>query len=177
MAIAFDDGWNAVEDPDPSKGELRQEGVAVECRYVVESDEVGHYQVIAEYENGGKDVEWVVDEPEVGGWRFYRDDLEWPECPMTAPEDWPHETPVTTSVEVVRWHEWTPEEAAAAKAAREEAERKMQEAKDRADMIDALPDAVADLSEQVSTNATDSSDLADALAELSVLVSNLMETK
>ena len=48
---------------------------------------------------------------------------------------------------------------------------------ENADMIDALPDAVADLSEQVSTNATDYSDLADALAELSVLVSNLMETK
>ena len=29
------------------------------------SDEVGHYEVIREYSNGGKDVKWVVDKPAV----------------------------------------------------------------------------------------------------------------
>lgn len=29
------------------------------------SDEVGHYEVICEYPNGGKDVKWVVDSPAV----------------------------------------------------------------------------------------------------------------
>lgn len=29
------------------------------------SEEVGHYEVIREYSNGGKDVKWVIDEPAV----------------------------------------------------------------------------------------------------------------
>ena len=29
------------------------------------SEEIGHYEVIREYKNGGKDVKWVVDKPAV----------------------------------------------------------------------------------------------------------------
>lgn len=43
------------------------------------------------------------------------------------------------------------------------------------EMIDELPDAVADLSEAVSDNAIDTSDIMDALAELSEIVSQLVE--
>lgn len=46
---------------------------------------------------------------------------------------------------------------------------------DKREIMDALPDAVADLSEMVSDNAVDVSDLMDAIAELSEIVSNLME--
>ena len=34
-------------------------------------EEVGHYQTIAEYENGGKDVVWVVDEEAIEGREAY----------------------------------------------------------------------------------------------------------
>lgn len=43
--------------------------------------EVGHWEVIQEYENGGKDVEWVIDEPGVAAqpaqeaWDEYEDIL------------------------------------------------------------------------------------------------------
>lgn len=174
--VVFDEHWNMVEDPDTSKGEIRYESVEVECRYVVDQEERGHFETVREYPNGGKDVEWKVDTPEVGGWRFYREGYEWSECPMTVPDDWAHDD-IKTHVSVARWREYTAEELDAIAKKNAESEKKLHEAKDKADMIDALPDAVADLSEQVSTNATDSSDLADAVAELSVLVSNLMETK
>lgn len=177
MVAAFDEQWNMVDDPDTSKGEITYESVAVECRYVIDQEERGHYEVIREYPNGGKDVEWNVDTPEIGGWRYYRNGSEWAECPIAAPDDWPHENVVNTYVSVARWREYTVDELAEIAKNKAEAEKKLQEAKDKADMIDALPDAVADLSEQVSSNVTSNADLADALADLSMIVSNLAQTK
>lgn len=43
------------------------------------------------------------------------------------------------------------------------------------EQIDMLNEAVADMSEVVSNNAIDSADMADAIAELSEMVSQLME--
>lgn len=176
MVAAFDEQWNMVEDPDTSKGEIRYESVEVECRYVVDQEEQGHYEVIREYHNGGKDVEWKVDTPEVGGWRFYREGSEWSECPMTVPDDWAHDD-IKTYISVARWREYTAEELAEIAKKKAEAEKKLHDAKDKADMIDALPDAVADLSEQVSNNVTSNAELADALADLSMVVSNLAGAK
>lgn len=176
MVTAFDEQWNMVKDPDTDKGEVTYESVAVECRYVIDQEEQGHYEVIHEYPNGGKDVEWKVDKPEVGGWKYYREGSEWGECPTTVPDDWPHDD-VTMHVSVARWREYTAEELEAIAKKNAEAEKKLQEAKDKANMIDALPDAVADLSEQVSTNATSNAELADALADLSAVVSDIVQTK
>ena len=177
MVAAFDEQWNMVDDPDTSKGEIRYESVDVECRYVVDQEESGHYEVIREYPNGGKDVEWKVDTPEAGGWRYYRNGEEWSECPMEAPDDWPHENTVNTYINVARWREYTHEELAEIAKKKAEAEKELQDARDKAGMIDALPDAVADLSEQVSSNATSNAELADALADLSIVVSNIAVAK
>lgn len=176
MNAAFDEQWNMVEDPDTDKGDVTYENVAVECRYVIDQEERGHYEVIREYPTGGKDVEWKVDEPEVGGWKYYREGSEWGECPTTVPADWPHDD-VTMHVSVARWREYTAEELAEIAKKKIESEKKLQDAMDKADMIDALPDAVADLSEQVSGNATNNAELADALADLSMVVSNLAGAK
>lgn len=176
MAV-FDESWNKVDNPDEAKGKIWSESVEVECRYVVDQEERGHFETVREYPNGGKDMEWKVDTPEVGGWRYYRDGEEWSECPMVVPDDWPHENVVKTTVGVGRWREYTAEELEAIAKAKAFREKEMQEAKDKADMIDALPDAVADLSEQVSSNATSNADIADALADLSMVVSNLAGAK
>lgn len=177
MVVAFDKQWNIVEDPDTDKGEVTYESVAVECRYVIDQEERGHYEVIREYPTGGKDVEWKVDKPEVGGWKYYREGSEWGECPMTVPDDWPHENTVKTYINVARWREYTSEELEGIAKAKASHEKEMQEAKDKAELIDALPDAVADLSEQVSSNATSNADLADALADLSAVVSDIVQAK
>lgn len=177
MVLAFDESWNVVEDPDMDKGKITYESIAVECRYVIDQEERGHFETVCEYPTGGKDVEWKIDVPEVGGWRYYRNGEEWSECPISVPDDWPHEKVVNTTVGVGRWIEYTAEELEAIANKKAEAEKQLQEAKDKADMIDALPDAVADLSDQVSSNATSNADLADALADLSMVVSNLAGAK
>lgn len=65
------------------------------------------------------------------------------------------------------YHVWTDDEKKAREAAKEAA--------GRADMVAALPDAVAELSAAVSAQAGDSATLSDAVAELSQLVSDLAE--
>lgn len=69
--------------------------------------------------------------------------------------------------QVQYYHVWTAEEIA--QREQDEAQAEQQE------LINALPDAVADLSEMVSDNTIDTADLQDALAELSEIVSGLME--
>ena len=45
-------------------GYLRPESIiSIHHKAVEEVKEVGHYEVIAEYPNGGKDVIWVIDVP------------------------------------------------------------------------------------------------------------------
>ena len=70
----FDDEMNPVESPDLSKGQIRYESKEVTWRYVLESESQGHYEIVQEYPNGGKDVEWIVDVPEVGHWEARLED-------------------------------------------------------------------------------------------------------
>ena len=45
-------------------GYLRPESIiSIHHKAVEEVKEVGHYEVIAEYPNGGKDVVWIIDVP------------------------------------------------------------------------------------------------------------------
>lgn len=66
--VIFDQDGNVLESADPEKGAIEYRTETVYYRYVIESEEVGHYEVVAEYPNGGKDVEWRVDSPEEGRW-------------------------------------------------------------------------------------------------------------
>ena len=71
----FDKEMHLIESPDLEKGYLTIKTVELTWNYVLESEEEGHWKVIAEYpETGGKDVEWVVDVPEVGHWAAKYDD-------------------------------------------------------------------------------------------------------
>lgn len=55
-----------ITSPDLSKGYLSEDTVFVQHHEAVEAiAEQGHYEVIAEYPNGGKDVAWIVDVPGV----------------------------------------------------------------------------------------------------------------
>lgn len=50
------------QELDFSKGYLKEEKIFVKHHDAVEEvEEEGHWETIAEYPNGGKDVEWVVD--------------------------------------------------------------------------------------------------------------------
>lgn len=56
----------AENDVDNSKGYLTEEKLLIAHHDATEFiPERGHYEIIAEYQNGGKDVEWIVDSPAV----------------------------------------------------------------------------------------------------------------
>ena len=48
-----------------SLGHLKQDRLITHIDSVIEQKEQGHYEIIREYPNGGKDVKWVVDVPGV----------------------------------------------------------------------------------------------------------------
>lgn len=62
----FDQNNIEIVSPDMSLGYLVDDRMLIAHHEEVQSiAEQGHYEVIAEYPNGGKDVEWVVDVPGV----------------------------------------------------------------------------------------------------------------
>lgn len=58
----FDENKKEIQNPDLEKGYLKEDKLFVKHHDPIkEILEQGHYEVIAEYPNGGKDVEWVID--------------------------------------------------------------------------------------------------------------------
>lgn len=58
----LDEQGNELETYDNTKGYLVNDKVLIAHHEAVEAvEEQGHFETIAEYPNGGKDVEWVVD--------------------------------------------------------------------------------------------------------------------
>lgn len=96
---------NGVEiaSPDLTLGYLKQETQTIHHDAVEGVEEVSHYETIAEYPNGGKDVKKVVDVPGVAAQDAYDEE-----------------------VEVQRYVLYTAEELAAQEKARKEAEEKAQ---------------------------------------------------
>lgn len=99
----IDENGAAIENPDLTLGYLVDDTEPVEHPAVEGVEEVSHYETVAEYPNGGKDVQRVVDVPGV-----------------PAQAAWTEQMPVQ------RYIRYTAEEL----AAQEEA-RKKQEAKDK----------------------------------------------
>ena len=58
-------------------GYLKPESIiSIHHEAIKETKEVGHYEVIAEYPNGGKDVAWIIDVPGIEAkeaWDEYED--------------------------------------------------------------------------------------------------------
>lgn len=71
MKIYNQDKTKELQDVDLTKGRLVNDKLLVSHTDAVE--EQGHYEVVAEYENGGKDVQWVVDVAGVDAQDIYED--------------------------------------------------------------------------------------------------------
>lgn len=65
-----------IENPDLTKGYLKQETQTVHHDAVEGVEEVSHYETIAEYPNGGKDVRKVIDAPGVVAKEAYDEEVE-----------------------------------------------------------------------------------------------------
>lgn len=97
----FDNEMNYIESPDLDLGYLTIKTARLIWNYILESEEEGHYETIQEYPNGGKDVEWIVDVPEVGHWETkYEDgtlvDMEHYDGDEQPDESWDHTVEYTT---------------------------------------------------------------------------------
>lgn len=105
-----------IENPDLTKGYLKQETQTIHHDAVAGVEEVSHYETIAEYPNGGKDVQKVVDVPGV-----------------EAKDAWDEEEQVQV------YHVYTAEELAAqAEAKKKVEEAAAAEAKKKAE-LEAMP--------------------------------------
>ena len=99
----IDINGNPIESPDLSLGWLEDKTQTIHHDAVAGVEEVSHYETLAEYPNGGKDVQKVVDVPGV-----------------EAKDAWDEEEQVQV------YHLYTAEELAAQEKARKEAEEKAQ---------------------------------------------------
>lgn len=62
MKIYNQNKTEIIENPDLTKGHLLNDKIISEILPAQEEiKEQGHYSVVKEYDNGGKDVEWVID--------------------------------------------------------------------------------------------------------------------
>ena len=114
----IDENGAALENPDLTLGWLRDETEAVEHPAQEGVPELSHYETVAEYPNGGKDVRKIIDREGV-----------------------PAQDARTEQVPIQRYIRYTAEEL----AAKEEA-RKKQEAKDKLpERVDALETANDDI--------------------------------
>lgn len=75
----LDQNNNTVLEVDNTKGYLKSERMLVKHHDAVEAVKArGHYEVVKEYPNGGKEVAWIVDVPGVAAseaWDEYEDIL------------------------------------------------------------------------------------------------------
>lgn len=72
----IDINGNPIENPDLTLGYLKAETRTVHHDAVEAVEEVSHYETIAEYPNGGKDVRKVVDVPGVAAQEAYDEEVE-----------------------------------------------------------------------------------------------------
>lgn len=84
----FDENDNELLKYDSVKGYLKNDKRFVKHHEKLEAiQEEGHWETVAEYPNGGKDVEWVIDVPGVeakDAWDEYEDILRY--VPFTEQE-------------------------------------------------------------------------------------------
>lgn len=75
----YDENNVELFEPDLSLGHLAEDRIFIAHHEAVKAvAEEGHWETVAEYPNGGKDVAWIVDVPEVEvkeAWDEYEDIL------------------------------------------------------------------------------------------------------
>lgn len=60
-----------ITEPNLELGSLKEDTIKIHHESIQHVDEVGHWKTIAEYQNGSKDVEWVIDVVGVDGHEAY----------------------------------------------------------------------------------------------------------
>ena len=71
MRIFNEDKTIELNNIDETKGYLKADKILL--KHIDKVEEQGHYETIKEYENGGKDIAYVIDKPEVDEQDIYED--------------------------------------------------------------------------------------------------------
>ncbi len=122
--VVIDVNGDVVENPDPSLGKIEGRSMAVTHEYVVDAEETGHWETVAEYPNGGKDVAWVVDSEEAGHWETRSEDGGVVEhFDGLTHDDWPRDRPIPDVWEHLLYTPYTDEDIAAMEEAERDAAR------------------------------------------------------
>lgn len=158
--VILDKNGSVVESPDYEKGHVDTESMSVAHKYVVDTEEKGHWETIAEYpETGGADVEWRIDTKKSGHWETVDEDGKPVEhYDGVIPEDWPHEQEIEDVWTFGRYIEYTKEEL-------EEIERRKSEAEAAERKSNQIGVAVAMLVRSIDTTTMNDDDMA-SLSEL-----------
>lgn len=61
MEVYNEDKTKKLVDYDLDKGYLKNDAIIIHHKEIKGQKEEGHYEIVKEYPNGGKDEEWIVD--------------------------------------------------------------------------------------------------------------------
>jgi hypothetical protein len=136
----IDENGLVVENPDLTAGYLAADTEAVEHPAQDAVEELSHYETVAEYPNGGKDVRKVIDRAAV------------PAAPA-----WTEQLPIQ------RYIRYTAEELA-------RREKEQQEARQQQEALDKLPQTLEALQEDNKTLKKENEMLRQCLLEMSEIV-------
>lgn len=75
--VIYNEQGNVLENYDLTLGHIETHTRTIEHEAVEAVGEVSHYEVIAEYPNGGKDVKKVVDVPAVPGQEAWDEEIQY----------------------------------------------------------------------------------------------------
>ncbi len=178
MKILDIDG-NEIEKPDLQKGMLSYEQKTVVHTWIVDVEEESHEEVVAEYPNGGKDVEIVVDVEEQGHWETRDEEGSVIDFDGFIPDDMPHEITVKDVWTFQRYRVYTDEELAEIAKRKEDAEAAAAKAAEREEFLEGAPDrmdnaeiGMGELGVVAANGSASIGDLMVAVAELGALVAS-----
>lgn len=122
--VILDKNGVVVESPDYERGRVEVREKTVTHVYVVDTEEQGHWETVAEYpETGGADVEWRVDVHEEGHWETRDENSQLVEhYDGVIPEDWPKEQVIADVWQYGLYIGYTEEELEEREKQRQEAE-------------------------------------------------------
>lgn len=141
MSVYEETGFEVEKNPNDEYGFVFASSVEVIKAWNVDSPAVTERVVVAEYPNGGQDVEEKVIEPEKGHWECTDDDIPSDIADLVeVPDDHPRGDVYAGCVNIDRYHRYTPEEI----EENDRIEEAAQKQRERDDFIDTLPETVAD---------------------------------
>lgn len=121
----LNESLTAIVDPDFNLGTIDKVIKNVTYEWIVDQPEQSHIEIVAEYENGGKDIRCVIDSPEVGHWIVMTDDGKEIPIGYEVPNDWPKEAPIYKTVELNVYRPYTDKELAEIEQAKLDSENQL----------------------------------------------------